>query len=129
VTAEEIRYMAQELESALGGVYSILSQEFQLPLVNRIMFAMQQAKRLPSLPKGVVKPTIVTGMEALGQGNDLNKIRQFIEVAKEIEQAPQELNKSDALTRAGTALGIDMAGLVKSPNRCSKSKSMRSRWQ
>lgn len=115
VTAEEIRYMAQELESALGGVYSILSQEFQLPLVNRIMFAMQRAKRLPTLPKGVVKPTIVTGMEALGRGNDLNKIRQFIEVAKEIEQAPQELNKSDALTRAGTALGIDMAGLVKSP--------------
>jgi hypothetical protein len=53
------------------------------------MFAMQQAKRLPSLPKGVVKPTIVTGMEALGRGNDLNKIRQFIEVAKEIEQAPK----------------------------------------
>lgn len=113
VTAEEIRYMAGELESALGGIYSILSQEFQLPLVNRIMFAMQRAKRLPSLPKGVVKPTIVTGMEALGRGNDLNRIRQFIEVAKEIEQAPQELNKSDALIRAGTAIGLDMAGLVK----------------
>ena len=37
VTAEEIRYMAQELEDVLGGVYSILSQEFQLPLVNRVM--------------------------------------------------------------------------------------------
>ena len=33
VTAEEVRYMAQELETALGGVYSILSQEFQMPLI------------------------------------------------------------------------------------------------
>ena len=30
VTAEEIRFMAQELESALGGTYSILSQELSL---------------------------------------------------------------------------------------------------
>ena len=31
VTAEEVRYMAQELESALGGIYTILNDEFQLP--------------------------------------------------------------------------------------------------
>jgi hypothetical protein len=30
VTAEEIRYMAQELETGLGGIYSNLSQELQL---------------------------------------------------------------------------------------------------
>ncbi|MCZ0814423.1 portal protein, partial [Klebsiella pneumoniae] len=29
VTAEEIRYVASELEDTLGGVYSILSQELQ----------------------------------------------------------------------------------------------------
>ena len=33
VTAQEIRYMAQQLETAMGGIYSLLSQEFQLPLV------------------------------------------------------------------------------------------------
>lgn len=115
VTAEEIRFMAGELESALGGVYSILSQEYQIPLVNRIMFAMQRRKKLPALPKGIVRPTIVTGMEALGRGNDLNRLRQFFEVAAEISSMPAELNKGDALTRAGTAIGIDMAGLVRSP--------------
>ena len=31
VTAEEIRYLAGELEDTLSGIYSILSQEFQLP--------------------------------------------------------------------------------------------------
>lgn len=114
VTAEEIRYMANELESALGGIYSILSQEFQLPLVKRIMFQMERSKRLPVLPEGTVQPVIVTGMEALGRGNDLSKLNMFFQAAAQIAQLPPEINKSDALTRTGSALGIDMKGLVKS---------------
>lgn len=114
VTAEEIRYMAGELEASLGGVYSILSQEFQLPLVNRIMFAMERANKLPTLPKGTVKPVIVAGMEAIGRGNDFDKLTQFLGFAGQVAQLPMEINKSDALTRGGTALGIDMKGLVKS---------------
>jgi hypothetical protein len=47
VTAEEIRYMARELEDVLGGIYSILSQEFQLRLV-QIQMA-QMAKWVNSL--------------------------------------------------------------------------------
>ena len=115
VTAEEIRYMAGELEAALGGIYSILSQEFQLPLVNRIMFSMERKKKMPVLPKGTVKPVIVTGMEALGRGNDMNKLNLFFQAAVQVAQLPPELNKSDALKRLGTSLGIDMKGLVKSP--------------
>jgi hypothetical protein len=115
VTAEEIRYMAGELESALGGIYSILSQELQVPLVNRLMFAMERKKKLPVLPKGTVKPVIVTGMEALGRGNDMNKLQAFFQAAGLIAQLPPEINKDDALKRLGTSLGIDMKGLVKSP--------------
>lgn len=115
VTAEEIRYMAGELEDALGGVYSILSQEFQLPLVNRIIFVMERQKRFPSLPKGMVKPTITTGLEALGRGHDMNKLNLFANLAVQAANLPPEVSKSDFLTRAGTALGIDMAGLVLSP--------------
>jgi len=114
VTAEEIRYMANELESALGGIYSILSQEFQLPLVKRLMFQMERQKRLPTLPEGVVQPVIVTGLEALGRGNDLSKLQMFFEAAASIAQLPPEIVKSDALLRTGAALGIDMKGLVKS---------------
>lgn len=115
VTAEEIRYMAGELEDALGGVYSILSQEFQLPLVNRIIFTMERQKRFPTLPKGMVKPTITTGLEALGRGHDMNKLNLFADIAGKAQALPPEVNKSDFLTRIGTALGIDMAGLMKSP--------------
>jgi len=118
VTAEEIRFMAQELESALGGAYSILSQEFQLPLVQRIMARMSAQKRLPALPKGdLIKPMIVTGVEALGRGNDLNKLDMFVAGVGQIfgpQAISQYINISDYLTRRATSLGIDTAGLIRS---------------
>ena len=74
VTAEEIRYVAQELEQILGGTYSILSKEYQLPIVTRAMARMTKENRIPKLPKDVVSPSIITGIEALGRGNDMNRM-------------------------------------------------------
>jgi len=115
VTAEEIRFMAAELEDALGGVYSLLAQEFQLPLVNRMMDLMTREKRLPKIPEGIV-PSIVTGLEALGRGQDLSKMQVFSnEIAKfGPETIDEYLNLSDYFTRFGTGLGIDMDGLIRS---------------
>lgn len=115
VTAEEIRAMAGELEDAHGGVYSVLSQEFQLPLVNAILTRKTKQKSLPKLPKDKFKPLITTGLEALGRGHDLNKLTQFLAAATQLAQAPPEINKADALKRIGVSLGMDMEGLVYSP--------------
>lgn len=114
VTAEEIRFVANELESALGGIYSILSQELQLPLIRRLIYQMERQKRLPVLPAQAVKPVIVTGLEALGRGNDLTKLDQFIAPISQNPEGAARINWSDYYTRRGTALGIDMKGLVKS---------------
>ena len=116
VTAEEIRFMSAELEQILGGVYSVLSQEFQLPLVNRLMDRMTRSKRLPALPKGVVKPAIVTGLEALGRGHDLNKYMSLLQALQPLgpEILMQFMNPGDYISRVATSLGIDSAGLVKS---------------
>jgi hypothetical protein len=116
VTAEEIRYMASELEDALGGIYSILSQEFQLPLVNRLLLQMQKQKKVPQLPKGVVSPTIVTGLEALGRGHDLNKLSAMLDHLQPLgpEAIQKYMNVGDYITRVGTSLGMDMGGLIKS---------------
>ena len=78
VTAQEIRYMAEQLETSMGGIYSLLSQEFQLPLVQVLMKRMSQSNEIPQLPKDSVAPTIITGIEALGRGNDLQKLREFV---------------------------------------------------
>ena len=117
VTAEEIRFMAQELEAALGGVYSILSQEMQLPLVNILMDRMSTSKKIPKLPKGTVTPVIVTGVEALGRGNDLNKLRTYIQDLVALAQANpetiQRINFGDLVARLATGHGIDTTGLIK----------------
>ena len=115
VTAEEIRMARQELEIALGGVYAILSQEFQLPLVEILMHKMGKEKKIPKLPSDGLKPLIVTGVEALGRGEDLNKLGQFLQSLAPLgEQAMAELNISDYIDRLAGSLGIDTEGLIKS---------------
>ena len=80
---------------------------------------MSQNKEIPSLPKGSVKPTIITGIEALGRGNDLQKLREFIaefvQLAQVNPQVMQTLNPSDLIKRIATGLGIETEGLIKSP--------------
>jgi hypothetical protein len=102
----------------MGGIYSLLSQEFQLPLVTILMKRMSQANEIPSLPKNSVKPTIITGVEALGRGNDLQKLREFVaeigNLAQVNPQVVQTLNTQDLIKRIATGLGIDTEGLIKS---------------
>lgn len=117
VTAEEIRYMAQELEQALGGVFSVLSAEMQMPLVTIIMDRLTKKGAIPKLPKGLVRPKIVTGLEALGRGQDLNRLDIFISGAMQTlgpEAILKHLNMADYLTRRATAVGIDTEGLIRS---------------
>ena len=117
VTAEEIRIMAGELEDALGGVYSILAQEFQLPLVRRLMHVMEQEGKLPAMPADLVKPSIITGMEALGRGHDLNRLMMFANVIGQLI-GPNALatygKPSKLIERAGVALSIDTKDIIKS---------------
>lgn len=116
VTAEEIRMLTMELESALGGLYSLLSNELQLPMVNRVMEVMGGKKRLPKLPKDLVKPVIITGIEALGRGNDLQKLDLFLAGAAQIvgpEAISQLVNVEEYFKRRATSLGIKTQGLIK----------------
>ena len=116
VTAEEIRMLTMELESALGGLYSLLSNELQLPMVNRVMDLMTTDKRLPNLPKDLVKPVIITGVEALGRGNDLQKLDMFLAGAAQVvgpQAIGQFVNVEEYFKRRATSLGIKTAGLIK----------------
>lgn len=116
VTAAEIALVTKELEQGLGGIYSILSQEFQLPYIQRKMFLMSKADKLPDLPD-TVKPTIVTGLEALGRGNDRQKLIEFLQTLAQTvgpDAIFKYVNVSDAIARLATADGIDIKGLIKS---------------
>ena len=117
VTAEEVRLVTQSIERQLGGIYSILSQEFQLPLVARVLFKLNKQKKLPKLPKDFVVPTIVTGIDALGRGNDLNRLDVYLQGIGQIlgpQMIQQYIDVREYLNRRAAALGIDTNGLVKS---------------
>lgn len=115
VTAEEIRYMASELEDALGGIYSVLAQELQLPLVTILMARMQRQGKIPALPKGMVKPTITTGMEALGRTADLQKLDTFLQSLQILgpDALSKYLNVDEYIKRRASALQVDIKGLVR----------------
>lgn len=113
VTAEEIRTVASELEDTLGGVYSILSQELQLPLVRRLFAQLMSTGDIPQLPEGTVEPTITTGLEALGRGHDLNKLNTFLGCIGQIPDALNYVNMQSLIIMLATSLGINTNGLVK----------------
>lgn len=115
VTAEEVRYVAQELDAALGGIYSLLSREFQLPYVNRRLFMMRKRRGMPKLPPSI-QTAIVTGFAALGRGHDGDKLLRFLE---KVERAAAvaaalggKINIDELITRFAIADGIDISGLL-----------------
>ena len=122
VTAEEIRYMAQELETSIGGLYSILTQELQLPLIRRLMYILQKQGKIPQMPtsnktgEAMVNPKPVTGLEAIGRGDDRNKLVEFIGTANQAlgaEIMMKYLNMEEALRRLAASASIDTTNLVK----------------
>jgi hypothetical protein len=131
VTAEEVRFMAQELETALGGVYSILSQEFQLPLINLLLESLVKQGKMPKMPKDSVKPTVVTGIEALGRGQDLNKLATFLQYLQPLgpEVIQSEMNLGDYIDRLAASLGIDTSGLIKSAEQKQQEQMMQQQMQ
>ena len=117
VTAEEIRYVAGELEDTLGGVYSLLSQELQLPLVACVYNQMQSQGLLPVVDESIaeIEPSIITGIDALGRGQDLNNLAQALQLMQQFPEFLQALNVGNLATRIFAAAHIDATGLVKTP--------------
>ena len=115
VTAEEIRFMAQELEEGLGGVYTLSSKELQLPLIRLVTRRMRVQKRLPPIPEEIVKPSIVTGIDALGRGNDLGRLTQAFAGLNTVfpNAAASYCDGLEVTLRYLTAAGIRTEGLVK----------------
>ena len=117
-TAEEVRMTQLELEQQLGGLFSLLTVEFLVPYLNRKLSVAQKTGEIPRLPKGgIVKPTIVAGINALGRGQDRESLGQFLTVIAQTmgPQAIQQfINPDEVIKRLAAASGIDVLNLVKS---------------
>lgn len=114
VTAEEIRFMARELEDTLGGTYSVQSVDLQLPLAKILIAQLEARKSLPELPKNVATPKVVTGMDALGRGNDLSSLIQWKSLIADTP-AMAEVKWDQFAQRCANGLNVETEGLVMTP--------------
>lgn len=109
VTAEEIRAVAQELENILGGTYTVLSAELQLPYVNRLLYILQRQNAVPELPQDV-QPVISTGFAAMGRSHSANRLKQWAtDVINTVgpQAFAQKVNVDDFLRRLGDSYGVE----------------------
>lgn len=115
VTAEEIRYVAQELEVAHGGVYSRFAEEWQLKLaillLRRLDFKVGKDE--------TIYPQIITGLDSLSRAGDLDNLRMFVMDMQLLQQVPDEIRAViDPLRFAayiGIRRGVDYEKFTKTP--------------
>ncbi|OUV33270.1 MAG: hypothetical protein CBC48_06995 [bacterium TMED88] len=115
-TAEEVRMTQMELEQQLGGLFSLLTVDFLVPYLNRKLSVFQRTGEIPKIPKGIVKPTIVAGINALGRGQDRESLGQFMAtIAQTIgpEALIRYINPEEVIKRLAASQGIDVLNLVK----------------
>lgn len=115
VTAEEIRYVAQELEISHGGIYSRFADEWQLKL------ALLNLRRL-NLKIGKDKsiyPQIITGLDSLSRAGDLDNLRMFVMDMQLLNEVPEDIRfVIDPLKFAafvGIRRGVEFEKFTKSP--------------
>ena len=117
VTATEIQAIIRQVEKTLGGLYSLLSSEFQLPLIKMLLKNLQKRKEIPKLPKEV-HPTIIVGVDAIGRAAELEKLDTLLAGMGQLfgpEALGQYVNVNEYISRRATALGVPVEGLIKTP--------------
>ena len=117
-TAEEVRLTQMELEQQLGGLFSLLTVEFLVPYLDRTLHILQRNKEIPKIPKDIVSPTIVAGVNAIGRGQDQESLVQFAQTLAQTmgpEIMAKFLDPGEYVKRLAAAQGIDVLNLVKTP--------------
>ena len=125
VTAEEVRLTQLELEQSLGGLFSLLTVEFLVPYLNRTLLILQRTNQIPRLPKDVVRPKIVAGINSLGRGQDNESLTRFIATVAQTlgpDALMKYIDPSEAIKRLAAAQGIDVLNLVRTPDQLQQMK-------
>ena len=108
-TAVEVRATIAELEAALGGTYSVLAQEFQLPLLTLLLKEIE-----PNVLK-ITTPSIVTGASAISRERDLQNLNYLVQSMAQL--GPETLGKymkvDGYLREVSKSLGIEPDSVVK----------------
>ena len=116
-TAEEVRMTQMELDQQLGGLYSLLTVDFLVPYLNRKLSEAGKRGEIPKLPKDLVRPVIVAGVNAIGRGQDQQSLTAFMTTIAQTlgpEAMSTYINPDEVIKRLAASQGIDVLNLVKS---------------
>lgn len=98
VTAEELQRNAREAESALGGVYSQLSQGIHLPL-SYILCNEVDSTFITGIVAGQIELKVITGLPALGRSTVVTQLIQATQELSVIVPALQQLSQRPDIER------------------------------
>ena len=115
VTAEEIQFMAQELEeSNLAGVYSMMASKWSKWIVRMVMLELK-------IKFEAVEPAIITGMDAMGRSQEARKLDNFISRLANLQK--MEWVNEEALFQKYAALdGLDVTGILRTQDEVDTAK-------
>ena len=122
-TAEEVRLTQLELEKQLGGLFSLLTVSFLIPYLDRTLHVLQRNNQIPKIPKDLVRPQIIAGVNALGRGQDRESLTQFIQTLAQTigpEATMKHVDPAEYIKRLAAAQGIDVLNLIKSQEQLQK---------
>ena len=113
VTAEEIKYVAQELETAFGGIYSRFAEEWQLREATLLL------KKVHIKLGKDVYPQIITGLDSLSNAGEMNNMELWLHDLSELSAVPPQLLQAiDPMQYAifcAIRRGVEYKKILKSP--------------
>jgi len=118
VTREEVARVGAELDKAMGGLYSQLAQSGQRHVVLRfVRLHEEEDGELPEVPEGVIRTSVVTGIDALGATTEEEALVTLGSTINGIfgpQAAAKIMDVSDFTRRLAAEKGIQPEGLIKS---------------
>lgn len=117
VTAEEWRILANELDGAMGGLYSEIAQGFLRYVIRRFLILHEEEDdKIPPLPKGIVQVGVITGLDAMGRSEDVAALQRAGRHLKEVfgEALAEVLVPENYGRRVLTGEGVKADGLLRS---------------
>lgn len=116
VTAEEIRRLGQELDKALGGLYTQIAQGNQKHIITRAVRLNEVENKVPEMPKGMVEIQVITGMDALGDSTEYDATVEVVGTVMKLfpVEGQKRVSVGDFGTRLSALKGVKPDGLFKS---------------
>jgi len=114
VTAEEIHEMAEELESAMAGVYAVISNRIPKRIVTWIMQELD-------IKFESIEVSIITGLNALGMSNEIMKLDGLMTRLGQLN-LQDYINNDELIDRYASGYGVNTVNLIKTGQQVSKER-------